>query len=130
MTRAAFAIALLGAVCTVAVSAQSRNRTGSAGGGCDDYYNSDRPSFCEVREETIATGAVNPLDVDAGQNGGIRVRGWDRSEVHMRARVSASADTDAEARQVVAGVRIVTGGRGTHAERPASPGHRGRAGKL
>jgi hypothetical protein len=80
----------------------------SIASGCDDHYNSDRPSYCEVREETIATGAVNPLDVDAGQNGGIRVRGWDRPDVHMRARVSASAETDAEARQVVAGVRIVT----------------------
>ena len=125
MPRAALAAALLGVVCTVAVSAQSRNRTGSAGSGCDNFYNSDRPSYCEVREETIATGAVNPLDVDAGQNGGIRVRGWDRPEVHMVARVTASADTDAEARQVVAGVRIVTGGGSIHAEGPASRGEGG-----
>ena len=125
MTRAAFAAAFLGAVCTAAVSAQSRNRTGSAPAGCDDRYNSDRPSYCEVREETIATGAVNPLDVDAGQNGGIRVRGWDRPDVHMRARVNASADTDAEARQLVAGVRIVTGGGSIHAEGPTRSGDGG-----
>lgn len=123
MTRAAFAAAFMGAVCTVAVSAQSRNRAAAA--GCDDRYNSDRPSYCEVREETIATGAVNPLDVDAGQNGGIRVRGWDRPDVHMRARVTASADTDAEARQVVAGVGIATGGGSIHAEGPASRGDGG-----
>lgn len=125
MPRAAFAAALLAGVCTVAMSAQSRNRARSGGNGCDDFYNSDRPSYCEVREETIATGAVNPLDVDAGQNGGIRVRGWDRPEVHMRARVTASADTDAEARQLVAGIRIVTGGGTIHAEGPASRGEGG-----
>jgi Toastrack DUF4097 len=123
MRRAAFAAALL-ALCTVWVSAQSRARTGSAV-GCDDRYNSSRPSYCEVREETIATGAVNPLEVNAGQNGGIRVRGWDRPDVHLRARVAASADTDAEARQLVAGVRIVTGAGSIHAEGPASRGEGG-----
>jgi putative adhesin len=125
MTRAAFAAAFMGAVCTVVLSAQPRNRTASTAAGCDDRYNSDRPSYCEVREETIATGAVNPLDVDAGQNGGIRVRGWDRPDVHMRARVTASADTEADARQLVAGVRIVTGGGSIHAEGPASRGNGG-----
>src|SRR3982750_406586 len=114
MTRAAFAAALLGAACTVAVSAQSRNRAGSAGRGCDDHYNSDRPSYCGAREEATAPGPSTPLDGDAGQNGGIRIRGWDRPEVHMTARVSASAGTEAEARQVVAGVRIVSGGGSIH----------------
>src|SRR4051794_30976340 len=53
-------------------AAQPSGRSGSA--GCDDGWNdSRRASFCEVREETIP--GVNPLDVDAGQNGGIRVRG-------------------------------------------------------
>src|SRR3954447_23241152 len=125
MKVAAFAAALLGAMCTVTVSPESRSRTTPAAAGCDDHYNSDRPSYCEVREETIATGAVNPLDVDAGQNGGIRVRGWDRPEVHMRARVTAWADTDAAARQAVAGVRVVTGGGSIHAEGPASGGNGG-----
>jgi putative adhesin len=124
MHRAALATALIAAACTLTLSAQSRNRDRSPM-GCDDRYNSDRPSYCEVREETIATGAVNPLDVDAGQNGGIRVRGWDRPEVHMRARISASGDSDAEARQRVAGIRIVTGGGSIHAEGPAASGDGG-----
>jgi putative adhesin len=119
MNRAAIALALFAAACTITASAQSRTRAERAM-SCGDGGYSDRPSFCEMREETIATGAVNPLDVDAGQNGGIRVRGWDRPEVHMRARVSASAETDAEARQLVSGVRIVTGGGSIHAEGPAS----------
>jgi Putative adhesin len=125
MNRAASITVVAAALCTAVVSGQGRRGADRAMNGCDDRWNSDRPSFCEMREETIATGAVNPLEVDAGQNGGIRVRGWDRADVHMRARVSASADTDAEARQIVAGVRIVTGGGTIRAEGPASRGEGG-----
>ena len=107
---------------TAAVSGQGRRSTDRTMGGCEERWNSDRASYCEMREETIATGAVNPLDIDAGQNGGIRVRGWDRADVHMRARVQASADTDAEARQLVSGVRIVTGNGSIRAEGPSSRG--------
>jgi len=119
MNHAALATVFIAAACSAAITAQSRNPDRRAG-GCDDRSYSDRPSYCETREETIATGAVNQLDVDAGRNGGIRIRGWDRPDVHMLARISASADTDAQARQVVSGVRIVTGGGSIHAEGPAA----------
>src|SRR5205823_3761663 len=121
MNRAALATALVAAALTAATTAQSRNPD-RRGAGCDDRNDSDRPSYCETREETIATGAVNPLEVDAGRNGGIRVRGSDRLDVHMLARVSASADTEAQARQVVSAVRIVTGGGSIHAEGPTDSG--------
>ena len=67
-----------------------------------------------MREETIS--GVNPLDVDAGRNGGIRVRGWDRGDVLVRARIVGYAETDAEARRVVSGVRLVTAGGSVRAE--------------
>jgi DUF4097 and DUF4098 domain-containing protein YvlB len=124
MHRAACIPLLAAAAWTVVVSGQGR-RTDRSMGGCNEQWNSDRPSYCEMREETIATGAVNPLDVDAGQNGGIRVRGWDRADVHMRARVNAWADSDAEARQLVSGVRIVTGSGSIRAEGPPSHGEGG-----
>jgi hypothetical protein len=70
----------------------------------------DRATHCEVREDTI--GGANPLDIDPGRNGGIRVRGWDRGDVLVRARIEASADTEAEARRLVSGVRVdLSGGR-------------------
>jgi len=121
MVRVAFAAALTAAVLGVAVSAQTR-RGSNRSTSCNDFGNSDRRSHCEVREETIPGGGVNPLDVDAGKNGGIRVRGWDRADVHVRAAVSAWADTDAEARQIVSGVRIVTGGGTIHPEGPDTSG--------
>src|SRR5262245_23017248 len=125
MTRAACISVLAAAAWTAAVSGQGRRATDRAMGGCEERWNSDRASYCEMREETLPTGAVNPLEVDAGQNGGIRIHGSDRPDVHMRARVQASADTEAEARQLVSGVRIVTGGGTIRAEGPSSRGDGG-----
>jgi DUF4097 and DUF4098 domain-containing protein YvlB len=76
---------------------------------CSDRgYDRDRARHCEVREDTI--GGANPLDIDAGRNGGIRVRGWDRGDVLVRTRIEAWADTEADARRLVSGVRVETGG--------------------
>src|SRR5580765_6527679 len=84
---------------------------------CDDRNdNNDRATHCEIREDTI--GGANPLDVDAGRNGGIHVRGWDRGDVLVRTRIQANADTDAEARRLVAGVRVDTGGGRIRADGP------------
>ena len=98
------------AACVAAGAAQSRNRESARTGttGCDDYRSDDRASFCEVREDTI--GGANPLDLDSGGNGGIRVHGWDRGDVLVRTRVVASANTDDEARRVASAVRLETGG--------------------
>jgi hypothetical protein len=87
---------------------------------CEDVGNSDRETYCEIREETLAGG--NPLDVDAGPNGGIRVRGWERGEILVRARVVGHADTEQEARQLVAGVRVDTGGGQVRAQGPERGG--------
>jgi DUF4097 and DUF4098 domain-containing protein YvlB len=69
-----------------------------------------------MREDTI--GGANPLDIDAGRNGGIRVRGWDRGDVLVRTRIESYADTDADARRLVAGVRVDTAGGRVRAEGP------------
>jgi len=126
MLRVAFAAGLAAAALGVTVSAQTRGRgAGRSPASCSDFGNSDRGSYCEVREETIPGAGVNPLDVDAGRNGGIRVRGWDRPDVLVRSRVSASADTDAEARQIVSAVRIIAGGGTIRTEGPDANGPSG-----
>jgi hypothetical protein len=103
-----------------AASAQSRRdstRTGISTMSCNDRnYNNDRATHCEMREDTI--GGVNPLDVDAGRNGGIHVRGWDRGDVLVRSRVQASANSDVDARRLVSGVRIDTSGGRVRADGP------------
>jgi hypothetical protein len=80
------------------------------------YSDSNRARHCEMREDTVS--GVNPIDVDAGPNGGIRVRGWDRADVLIRTRVDAYADTDADARRIAAAVRVDTGGGRVRADGP------------
>ena len=104
-------------------TAQSRNRDGarSAALSCTDRNDyDDRASHCEMREDTI--GGANPLDIDAGRNGGIRVRGWDRGDVLVRSKIQTSAATDAEARRLAAGVRVDTSGSRIRAEGPDTSG--------
>jgi len=83
--------------------------------GCEEASRG-RTNHCEVREETIAGG--NPLDVDATPNGGIRVRGWDRSDVLLRAQIMGYADDLDQARQIASQVRIETGGGQVRARGP------------
>jgi hypothetical protein len=85
---------------------------------CDDdgRWGDESVRHCEVREATWAGGA-GATDVDAGPNGGIEVRGWDRHEVRVRAKVVAVAPTAAEAADLAGQVRIGTSGQ-VHATGP------------
>jgi len=72
----------------------------------DNNWGSDDYTFCEVREETMSAG---PLTVDAGTNGGIRIEGWDRNEIHVQAVINTRARSDAEAKHLASGVQIQAG---------------------
>jgi DUF4097 and DUF4098 domain-containing protein YvlB len=76
---------------------------------CPNREGSDRPSHCEIRELSVPV-VGNALTVDATPNGGISVRGWDRADVQVRARVTASADTQQEADAIAADVRVLADG--------------------
>ena len=109
MLRACCVIAALAPLLATANApkANAQTRTSRSGDGCNAGWNdSSRASYCEVREETI--GGAAPLDVDAGANGGIRVTGWDRGDVLVRAAVRGYGETDADARRMVVGVHIET----------------------
>lgn len=97
----------------------------SAGQGrsieCDDTWGDD-PSYCEVRQETLAAG--NPIDVDASPNGGVRVIGWDRPDAVLHARIVAYGSSEQEAREVAAQVTIDTGGNQVRARGPQRDGER------
>lgn len=67
----------------------------------------DGSRHCEVREETLQAG---PLAVDAGTNGGVRVEGWDRNDILVRAIVRTRARDEARAREIASAVQIQTGG--------------------
>jgi hypothetical protein len=76
---------------------------------CDNHsYDSDRARYCEMREQTVA--AMGHLNVDAGRNGGVSVKGWLRNDVLVRARVEASADTESSANALAKQVSIASSG--------------------
>jgi hypothetical protein len=72
------------------------------------WSSGDRESYCETRE--YALSPHDRIEVDAGQNGGIEVQGWDRDEIRLIARIQASSRDD-DPRDVAREIRIRTGAR-------------------
>lgn len=86
---------------------------------CEDSWGqSDRDTefHCEVREITLPAGRA-VIAVDAGQNGGVAVEGWDRDEIRVQAKVVAHGRTEAAAREIAGRIRIDTDGE-IHADLP------------
>ena len=80
-------------------------------GGNDDYE-----QHCEVRESRMPAG---PLNVDAGQNGGIVVEAWDGNDIRVRAVVQGSARDQARAREITNQVQVQAGGGRVYATGPS-----------
>lgn len=84
---------------------------------CNDNWGGDRGSHCVIKEQAIAaTGGT--IMVDGRKNGGVTVRGWDRNEIFVRAKIQTWANTDAEAQALAGQVRIETSGANIHATGP------------
>lgn len=95
---------LLAAAATVpAQSSRNREFGRSEAEWCRDARDVD---VCDVREETLTN--TSTVDIDARGNGGVLVRGWDRSDVHVRVRITANAPSDREARDLANEVRLTT----------------------
>ncbi|MDQ3749970.1 MAG: DUF4097 family beta strand repeat-containing protein [Acidobacteriota bacterium] len=73
----------------------------------NNYSNGDKIQFKETREVTIPAGSV--VNVDGQRNGGIKVRGENRSDILIRACVQTVGATDEEARAAAKNIRIETG---------------------
>jgi DUF4097 and DUF4098 domain-containing protein YvlB len=94
---------------------------------CDDSsrWGRDQVPFCEIRESTIT--APGRISVDAGTNGGIRITGWSRPNVLIRAKVQTSAPTEAEARAQAGQINVQTAGGQIRADAPDFGRNRGYA---
>jgi Putative adhesin len=89
---------------------------------CDSsrsWGNDDYEQFCDVREQTMGAG---PLTVDAGQNGGVQVEGWDRNEIRVQSIVRANARSQARAKELATAVQIQVGGGRVSASGPDTDG--------
>lgn len=78
---------------------------------CDEKnnnrYNSSREKHCEVREITL--NARQDLNIDAGRNGGISIKSWDKNEIQIMAKVSVYARRTDNAKDIAEDVAINTG---------------------
>ncbi len=92
---------------------------------CNDgsgNWGDDRKTHCEMREQTIA--ASGTINVDARQNGGVAVKGWERNDILVRAKVQTSAPTDDEAMSIAKLVHVTTADAQIRADGPSSERHR------
>ena len=93
----------------VAEASAQQVRTVQDDDWCDESWGDrEHERYCEVREVTL--GSRDRLTVDGRTNGGIRVEGWDRDEILIRARVHAQAESEEAAREIVGDIRLDTGG--------------------
>lgn len=107
-------------VATVA-NAQADNRAERWRDNCERGWNNDRARFCEVRSYTISPSTR--ISVDGGANGGVAFIGENRRDVKIVARVEASGDDDAAAREIARQIRIFTDGGQIRAEGPSTRNH-------
>ena len=83
----------------------------------DSWWDGGRlENHCEIREQTLAAGGT--ITVDAGQNGGISVKGSDRSDILVRSRIQTAARSQGEADELAKQILIETGGSRIHAAGP------------
>lgn len=108
---------LLTATAAVLPAQRNRDRDRQFGLSQEEWCReARRVDFCEVREETLRNQST--IDLDARGNGGVFIRGWDRPDVQMRARVTVRDDGRDAAAQVAKQIQITTTGGRITAEGP------------
>ncbi|HKE88116.1 MAG TPA: hypothetical protein VKB50_30375 [Vicinamibacterales bacterium] len=118
MVRAICVTAVFVAAAAAVLPAQrNRERDRSFGLSNDEWCRDERRAdFCEVRESTIPNS--NTIYLDARGNGGVAVRGWDRSETRVRARITVYDDSREAAEKLAKEITITTNGGRIRADGP------------
>jgi DUF4097 and DUF4098 domain-containing protein YvlB len=120
MVRALCVTAVLISAAVAVLPAQrnrDRDRDRDFGLSQDEWCRQERRAdFCEVREDTIPNS--NTIYLDARGNGGVTVRGWDRSDTRVRARISVYDDNRDAAERLAKQITITTSGGRIRAEGP------------
>jgi len=75
----------------------------------DDWQNDKLVNHCEIKEQTLPA-SENTISVDGRMNGGVSIKGWERNEILMRARLQTAGPTEAEANELAQQVKIETAG--------------------
>lgn len=108
-TRFGFILLAIFCLSVLTVSAQNKDKYKNYDRAfCSNNWSSgDRVSTSNLRETTIAAGDLN---VDGKRNGGISVKGENRSDVLVRSCIQVWGSSEAEANSIAKSVRIETGG--------------------
>ena len=107
LSRIALIVAV-SAAASVSASAQKPAERESRDFCSSNYSSEKNVSYSETREMTLP--ATGQLSVDGGNNGGVRVRGENRSDVRVRACIQTWGTTEAAAKSVAESVKIGTSG--------------------
>lgn len=106
---------------TSAARAQAQRTDAEWLEGCREQRRGDRETHCVVRTDILEAGV--PLRVDAGRNGGVIVRGADRRDVEVHARIQAWSRSAREAETMANAVQLDYAPGSIRAEGP-DPGDR------
>jgi hypothetical protein len=87
-----------------------------------DWGDDSRARFCEVRTTGFKAGGA--VSVDPGDNGAVRISGWDRDSVGVTAKVQTQARTDEGAQALAREIRITASGGTITAAGPSTSGRR------
>ena len=91
-------------------------------GNRDRGNNNRHQRSCEIRE--YRSGSAGKLSVDGRTNGGVAIRGWDRAETWIRAKVETWAPSEAEAKSLATQIHVQHGS-SVRADAPDFSGDRG-----
>jgi Putative adhesin len=72
-----------------------------------NYEVNDLATYAESRDERLSASSANRID--PGQNGSVRIHGWDQPGVLVRACISAAAPSEPEAQALASQVKIAQG---------------------
>src|SRR3954454_24640666 len=108
------------AVCTggVPLLAQIQGNAEKTMSCANGGYDGQQARHCEIREQTLPS--IGLLTVDAGRNGGATVKGWQRGDVLVRARVEAAGENEGAAAIMASQVSIAGSGGQVRATGPES----------
>jgi DUF4097 and DUF4098 domain-containing protein YvlB len=87
---------------------------------CDEHNHWNHlASHCEIKEQVMPSSR-GAIEINPGTNGGVTIKGWNRSDMLVRAKIETAAPSDAEARGMVGQIRFANGSGHIAAEGPNS----------
>lgn len=89
----------------------------------DNNWNSNKEHHCEMKE--FPRSAPGRLNVDGKVNGGVTIKGWNRSDALIRARVDTWANSVEEARSMAGQIHLQTAGETITSDAPSFTGKSG-----